>query len=84
MSLAVLLLHCAFMVFDESCSWFENEIFNMDRGLTKMCNLPMFTSKFIALLMGLNITTVEFIAAFPSTSGVEFSHAVLDLSLIHI
>ena len=30
--------------------------------------------------MGLNITTVEFISAFPSTSGVEFSHAVLDLA----
>ena len=52
----------------------------MDRGLSKVCRLPLFNAQFSAMLIVLGITSVEFVAAFPATTGVQFSHAVMNLA----
>ena len=52
----------------------------MDRGIQKVCKLPIFGDKFCAMLLALNITTVEFVSAVPAENGLQFAHAVLSLA----
>ena len=52
----------------------------MDRGLSKLCRLPIFNDRFAAMLILLGITSVEFVTAFSAKTGVQFSHAVMNLA----